>query len=114
MIIKPRHKHVDSHGTCYLPYISTWQAATGNLTALATHLAKVFAADPPVRAKPRGSAVALAHGKVRHLQESERRHSMPEINKTPKAGALPYVLVGVNLVLLLLLLLPVPLTFFGI
>jgi ESCRT-I complex subunit TSG101 len=51
MIIKPRHKHVDSAGICYLPYISAWNPQS-NIVSLIASLSRVFAEDPPVRALP--------------------------------------------------------------
>jgi len=50
MIIKPRHRHVDSGGMCYHPYLSSWNPNTSNLVGLADTLSKVFSQDPPVRA----------------------------------------------------------------
>eukprot|EP01119_Soliformovum_irregulare_P017478 TRINITY_DN5206_c0_g1_i1.p1 TRINITY_DN5206_c0_g1~~TRINITY_DN5206_c0_g1_i1.p1 ORF type:complete len:258 (-),score=3.25 TRINITY_DN5206_c0_g1_i1:27-800(-) len=49
MIIKPKHRHVDSNGVVYLPYLSTWSASSCNLTALVATMSKVFSDDPPVR-----------------------------------------------------------------
>jgi len=52
MIIKPKHKHVDSSGMCYLPYISNWNPAQCNLLGLIQTVQATFAIDPPVRAAP--------------------------------------------------------------
>jgi ESCRT-I complex subunit TSG101 len=51
MIITPRHRHVDSSGFCYLPYLSNWNQSYSNLVDLAYALIKIFSADPPVRAQ---------------------------------------------------------------
>jgi ESCRT-I complex subunit TSG101 len=56
MIVKPRHRHVDSAGMTYLPYLSSWSAKTCNLRDLVATMCKVFGADPPVRAKPKNAA----------------------------------------------------------
>jgi len=51
MIIKPKHKHVDLNGQCYLPYLSTWVANTSNLLGLVQTMCGVFSQDPPVRSQ---------------------------------------------------------------
>jgi len=51
MIIKPKHRHVDSAGMCYLPYLSNWNPNTHNLVGLVGTMAKVFGQDPPVRSQ---------------------------------------------------------------
>lgn len=56
MIVKPRHRHVDSAGMTYLPYLSSWNAKSSNLRDLVTTMCSVFGDDPPVRAKPKGEA----------------------------------------------------------
>jgi len=53
MIVKPKHRHVDSAGMTYLPYLSSWNARTSNLRDLVATMCKVFGDDPPVRAKPK-------------------------------------------------------------
>jgi len=52
MIIKPKHKHVDSNGLCYLPYLSSWNPNNCSLLGLASTLSKIFSQDPPVRSQP--------------------------------------------------------------
>jgi len=52
MIIKPKHRHVDSQGMCYLPYLSSWNPTNCNLLGLVTEMCKVFSQDPPVRSQP--------------------------------------------------------------
>ncbi|PRP85512.1 hypothetical protein PROFUN_06744 [Planoprotostelium fungivorum] len=49
MVIKPRHKHVDSQGIVYLPYLSSWNANTCNIISLVEVMIVVFSQDPPVR-----------------------------------------------------------------
>lgn len=51
MIIKPKHKHCDSTGMCYFPYLSSWNPNTCNLIGLIQVVCKVFGEDPPVRSK---------------------------------------------------------------
>ncbi len=76
MIVKPRHRHVDSAGMTYLPYLSAWSAKTCNLRDLVATVIKVFCTDPPVRAKPKGpaapdpAAAADANGGVPSLVAS--------------------------------------------
>jgi ESCRT-I complex subunit TSG101 len=48
MIIKPRHRHVNSQGLCYLPYLSQWNAQVSNLYELVNNLSAVFGQEPPV------------------------------------------------------------------
>lgn len=56
MEIRPRHKHVDSAGQCYTPYLSAWQPARSDLLGLVTDLQTIFSTDPPVYAKPPSSS----------------------------------------------------------
>jgi hypothetical protein len=56
MEIRPRHKHVDSAGQCYTPYLSSWQPARSDLLGLVTDLQAIFSTDPPVYAKPPASS----------------------------------------------------------
>jgi len=51
MIIKPKHKHVDLNGQCYLPYLSSWSAASSNVLGLVQTMCSVFSQDPPVRSQ---------------------------------------------------------------
>lgn len=50
MVIKAKHLHVDSKGTCYLPYLSGWHVGC-SLLQLAVELIQMFTKDPPVRSK---------------------------------------------------------------
>jgi len=59
MVIKAKHKHVDSSGICYLPYLSEWRPETSSLVLLVQELRTIFTGDPPVRAKP-----AIKHSKT--------------------------------------------------
>jgi ESCRT-I complex subunit TSG101 len=52
MMIKPRHKHVDSAGRCYLPYLTEWQAKTSTIYEMINYMSAVFGNDPPVYQKP--------------------------------------------------------------
>jgi len=56
MEIRPRHKHVDSSGQCYSPYIFSWNHQRSNLLGLITDLQVAFSANPPVHSKPSSSA----------------------------------------------------------
>lgn len=87
MIVKPRHRHVDSAGMTYLPYLSSWSAKLCNLRDLVATMCKVFGSDPPVRAKPKGapppdSAAADANGGVAALAAS----TQPAASTTGAAG----------------------------
>ena len=55
MIVKPRHRHVDSAGMTYLPYLSNWSSKSSNLRDLISTMCKVFGEDPPVRDKPKNA-----------------------------------------------------------
>ncbi|CEM25392.1 unnamed protein product [Vitrella brassicaformis CCMP3155] len=52
MAIKPRHKHVDSKGMIYLPYLASWNPSQSTLTELMTIISSTFSTDPPVYSKP--------------------------------------------------------------
>jgi len=51
MCITPRHKHVDSAGMVYHPYLSNWNPVTCSLVGLVTTLSQVFSMEPPVRSQ---------------------------------------------------------------
>ena len=51
-MIKPRHKHVDSAGRCYLPYLTDWQAKTSTIYEMINYMSAIFGNDPPVYQKP--------------------------------------------------------------
>jgi len=51
MSIRPKHKHVDPAGMCYLPYLNQWRSDMSNLLGLVYALINVFSYDPPVYAK---------------------------------------------------------------
>jgi hypothetical protein len=53
MAIKPRHKHVDTEGKCYLPGLSQWHGKKSVLVNIIGELQGVFAVNPPVFAKPK-------------------------------------------------------------
>eukprot|EP01091_Cochliopodium_minus_P000898 TRINITY_DN107_c0_g1_i1.p1 TRINITY_DN107_c0_g1~~TRINITY_DN107_c0_g1_i1.p1 ORF type:complete len:431 (+),score=127.43 TRINITY_DN107_c0_g1_i1:33-1325(+) len=52
MAIKPKHKHVDSTGKCYFPYLNQWNQQTCHLLGLLIQMAQAFSEDPPVFSKP--------------------------------------------------------------
>ncbi|CAM9153201.1 unnamed protein product [Chrysoparadoxa australica] len=59
MEVKPGHRHVDSAGLVYLPYLHEWNAATHNLVKLCETISSVFGVDPPVFAKQKGRPVSF-------------------------------------------------------
>lgn len=95
MIVKNNHKHVDSSGTCYLPYLSGtaylqiwlvslkrfagWRPDTSSLAALASEMKAVFATDPPVRAKP-----GIKHSNTMPILATNTVHASP-----PSSGGFP-------------------------
>jgi len=58
MIIKPKHRHVDSQGRCYSPYLSRWNSVSCNLLGLLNDLSELFNQDPPVYQKPQTPTAA--------------------------------------------------------
>jgi len=53
MSIKPNHKHVDSEGLLYTPYLSSWTPSTRpNLDSLVREIRDIFGSEPPVYATP--------------------------------------------------------------
>jgi len=63
MIIKPKHRHVDSQGKIYLQYLTDWSAAGSTMHQLFARMSDIFSQDPPVRARPKGgSASARSKG----------------------------------------------------
>ena len=51
MMIKPQHKHVDSNGQCYLPYLSQWRPEQCHFAGLFDTLCAIFSGEPPVYSK---------------------------------------------------------------
>ena len=58
MMIKQGHKHVGHDGMVYMPYLHSWKPRTHNLIDAVTAMSQIFGQDPPVFAKPAGSASA--------------------------------------------------------
>eukprot|EP00824_Muranothrix_gubernata_P003287 TRINITY_DN1402_c0_g1_i1.p1 TRINITY_DN1402_c0_g1~~TRINITY_DN1402_c0_g1_i1.p1 ORF type:complete len:396 (+),score=62.35 TRINITY_DN1402_c0_g1_i1:125-1312(+) len=56
MTIKPRHRHVDSSGLVFLPYLNQWNAQTSNLVNLCGQMSVVFGQDTPVYSKQAAAA----------------------------------------------------------
>lgn len=48
MVIKPNHRHVDTQGLVYLPYLHSWTPASSTLQELVSVLCSVFGQNPPV------------------------------------------------------------------
>lgn len=55
MFVVPGHKHADTTGMVYLPYLSSWNPHSSNLVDLVGMMASVFSEVPPLRAKPAGA-----------------------------------------------------------
>lgn len=60
MIVKPGHKHVDSSGLVYLPYLMSWVGVSSSLAELCKTLCGVFSTDPPLFSKPT-TATSASH-----------------------------------------------------
>lgn len=69
MEIKKGHRHVDSAGMVYLPYLHEWSEATHNLEGLCAALSAVFSQDPPVFARPPPGTVAAQPQPVQQPRE---------------------------------------------
>jgi len=78
MAIKPRHKHVNSQGLIFHPYLSSWSPYNSNLIALTTNLQSVFGPEPPVYAKPRGSKHPGVFGAQKHNQHHPSPNYQPQ------------------------------------
>jgi len=53
MAVPPSHKHVDSRGMVYHPYLHRWQAQRDNIAALVFELCATFSRAPPLFKKKR-------------------------------------------------------------
>ncbi|MES1915517.1 MAG: hypothetical protein MHM6MM_007446 [Cercozoa sp. M6MM] len=69
MSIKARHRHVDTQGLIFLPYLSNWNARS-SLIELVTMISSVFSADPPVYSKP-PSGGGESRGQQRPQQQQQ-------------------------------------------
>ncbi|KAL6074330.1 ESCRT-I complex subunit VPS23, variant 2 [Balamuthia mandrillaris] len=98
MAIREKHRHVDSAGQCYMPYLHQWQhqRQPGNLISLLSQLQEIFSQDPPVYAKPQpqnvimqqqpaAAAVAVGHTFVQHTPIKEDENQL--LNKKLVAHA---------------------------
>ena len=68
MDIKPKHKHVDSTGKCYFPYLNQWNPQTCNLLGLILQMVAAFSQEPPVYSKPPGVTHTGSSGQIRQPQ----------------------------------------------
>jgi hypothetical protein len=92
MIIKPKHRHVDSAGMCYLPYLSSWNPNNCNLVGLVAVLTKVFGEDPPVRSAPKqsgGTQTVTATPVQPTPTPTPQPNYGPTPTATPSAGPMP-------------------------
>jgi hypothetical protein len=52
MCVKPKHRHVDTHGMVYLPYLNEWTASRSSLSELTTIMSSVFSGKSRSRVFP--------------------------------------------------------------
>lgn len=69
MAIKPRHKHVDSNGMVYLPYLNQWNEHTSKVSELVNIISTTFGLDPPVYSTGAGENSSV-RGAVAQVAES--------------------------------------------
>jgi ESCRT-I complex subunit TSG101 len=82
MVIKPKHRHVDSAGMCYLPYLSSWNPNNCNLTTLISTMSQVFGQDPPVRS----NAVQPPKQEPQPTRQPIPQTLNPYVNPTPPSS----------------------------
>jgi ESCRT-I complex subunit TSG101 len=75
MMIKPKHKFVDSSGRCYSKYLNEWNAKTSNLYELINELSIIFGADPPVYEKPNYEQEQLQALQLQQQQQQQTQSS---------------------------------------
>jgi len=89
MIIKSKHRHVDSSGMCYLPYLSNWNPNACNLVGLVGTMSKTFGQDPPVRSQPSSSSSTPSQPPPNYNQQSNfSNSSIP--NTYPTSSQQPF------------------------
>lgn len=94
MVIKSKHKHVDSQGMCYFPYLSSWHPVTSNLSGLINTMCKAFSQDPPVRSGQANSAPPTSAQSTNPLRDSSslppyQRNSSPPQSRPPSVLSPP-------------------------
>ena len=62
MKVNPKHKHLDSNGQVYLPFLHLWSQGSHNLAGLGHELANAFSEEAPVHAVSQRPAVAQPAG----------------------------------------------------
>jgi hypothetical protein len=68
MVIKPNHRHVDTQGLVYMPYLHSWTPASSTLQELTSALSGVFGQDPPVYSKTSSPPGDVASASSRVVQ----------------------------------------------
>lgn len=86
MEIKRQHKHVDTTGLCYLPYLSQWRGVQSNLVGLVSELIRVFSIEPPVFSKPKNHVPPPPY--PNEFSNGNRPSPIPSYNGS--ASSLPY------------------------
>jgi ESCRT-I complex subunit TSG101 len=102
MKVNPNHKHLDSNGQVYLPFLHLWSQNSHNLAQLGQQLTKAFSEEAPVhavaapaapqqqtqpavnwgRAPPRSSGGAAAHATVPNPYAFQSTHT-PSYSHNP-------------------------------
>eukprot|EP00729_Bicosta_minor_P026303 gene26303-12023_t len=62
MKVNPKHKHLDSNGQVYLPFLHLWSQGSHNLAGLGHELANAFSEEAPVHAVSQRPAAAQPAG----------------------------------------------------
>lgn len=91
MQIKPHHKHVDSKGMVYSPYLNQW-GPHSNCIDLLREISHIFSTDPPVFSSPGARPVqqeaqrASASQPVRGTVVSPAKVVSPAVSSGPKSS----------------------------
>eukprot|EP01080_Neovahlkampfia_damariscottae_P007835 gene7835-12309_t len=85
MMIKPRHKHVDSAGRCYLPYLTDWQAKTSTIYEMINYMSAIFGNDPPVYQKP--TTTNVQNQSVYKPQQQQPQKSLQQQQSQPQQSS---------------------------
>ena len=94
MELRQRHKHVDSSGQCFLPYLHKWNEASSDLVGLLLELQSVFGADPPVYAKS-STAPTTPPTTASPTHPTVDKTTSPTNTTIPPPGS-PYNVVGMG------------------
>jgi ESCRT-I complex subunit TSG101 len=82
MMIKPQHKHVDSSGRCYLPYLSEWNNKTSDIVGLVNTLSTIFSNEPPVFEKTQQTVTQSFNSQQNTTQQNVYQNTQTS-NTTP-------------------------------